>query len=406
MKTSRKTFLPITRFTLDFLRTEAGSGFVLAAAALIACVWANSPWAETYLSFIHYHFPIQIGGWRFEESVLEWTKEGLMAIFFFVVGLEIKYEVVRGALSSPQKLALPVIAALGGMVVPALVYVGINLFGGDLRGWSVPTATDIAFALAVLAFAGKNLPTSLRVFLLTLAIVDDLGAVVIIGVFYNSQFDPLYVGIVMALLGGMFALKYLFRPLSQMGFGLLYALFFIAIWAMSLKAGLSPSLTAVAAAFCVSVDGNRPGQEGLLKTLTHELHPYVAYVILPFFAFTASGFSLAGVGWATLIDPRLLGVVLGLFVGKQVGVYLAATLAIRAGWARLPEGASHLQLYGVCLLCGIGFTMSLFMTALAFPADDLSAQICVKSGVVLASILSACAGAAILRKATPGDKSA
>eukprot|EP01042_Synura_sphagnicola_P034694 gene34694-44484_t len=216
MKTSPKTFLPITRFTLDFLKTEAGSGFVLATAALIACVWANSPWAETYLSFIHYHFPIQVGGWRFDESVLEWTKEGLMAIFFFVVGLEIKYEIVRGALSSPQKLALPVIAALGGMVVPALVYVGVNLFGGDLRGWSVTTATDIAFALAELAFAGKNLPTSLRVFLLTLAIVDDLGAVVIIGVFYNSNFDPLYVGIVIALLGGMFALKYLFRPLSQL----------------------------------------------------------------------------------------------------------------------------------------------------------------------------------------------
>jgi NhaA family Na+:H+ antiporter len=170
--------------------------------------------------------------------------------------------------------------------------------------------------------------------------------------------------------------------------------------------GVSPSLTAVAAAFCVSVDGNRPGQEGLLKTLTHELHPYVAYLILPFFAFTASGFSLAGVGWHTLGDPRLLGVMLGLFVGKQVGIYLAAALAIRLGWARLPEGASRLQLYGVCLLCGIGFTMSLFMTALAFPADDLSAQICVKSGVVLASLLSACAGAAILGRVSLRDEKA
>ncbi len=390
-----KTPIALSRFTLDFLKTEAGSGFILGFAALVAVVWANSPWSAAYFAVIHYHFTVQAGGWRFDESVLDWTKEGLMAIFFFVVGLEIKYEIVKGALSSPKKLALPVIAAIGGMIVPALVYTGINAFGGDLRGWSVPTATDIAFALAVLAMVGKNLPVSLRVFLLTLAIVDDLGAVVIIGIFYNSHFNLSYLLVVIALLGIMFALKYIGK-LSKFGLGLLYLILFIVIWAMSMKSGVSTSLTAVAAAFCVGVNARRSGEEGMLKTLTHELHPYVAYFILPFFAFTASGFSLSGLSWASLIDSRFLGVAMGLFIGKQLGVFAAASLAIKLNFARMPDGATPLQLYAVCLLCGIGFTMSLFMAALAFPGSEESAQNAIKSGVVLGSILSACAGAICL----------
>ncbi|MDI7775052.1 Na+/H+ antiporter NhaA [Asticcacaulis sp. EMRT-3] len=386
---------PLNRFTLDFLKTEAGSGTILALCAVIALVWANSPWAEYYFSFIHYHIDINVGAWRFNESVLEWTKEGLMAIFFFVVGLEIKYEIVRGALSSPRKLALPVIAAIGGMAVPALIYLGLNIVdGGDLRGWSVPTATDIAFALAVLAMAGKSLPSSLRVFLLTLAIVDDLGAVIIIGVFYNAQFNLLFVAIVLALLAGMASLKYLF-PRTRIGFSMIYMVFFVAIWAMSLEAGLSPSLTAVAAAFCVSIDPCHPGEEGMVKWIASELHPYVAWLILPFFAFTASGFSLEGMGLANLIDPRFLGVMLGLFVGKQVGVFAASQLAISSGLARLPDGATAGQVYAVCLLCGIGFTMSLFMAALAFRGAE-EGLVAVKAGVIVGSLLSAAGGAGLL----------
>jgi NhaA family Na+:H+ antiporter len=392
-----KTPAALSRFTLDFLKTEAGSGFLLALCALIAMIWANSPWAQTYFGFINYHFEIDVGPlWRFDESVLEWTKEGLMAIFFFVVGLEIKYEIVRGALSSPRKLALPVVAALGGMAVPAFVYLGVNLIdGGDLRGWSVPTATDIAFALAVLGMAGKSLPSSLRVFLLTLAIVDDLGAVIIIGVFYNSHFDLTYLGVVVALLAAMASLRYLF-PRTRLGFFLVYMLFFLAIWAMSLKAGVSPSLTAVAAAFCVSIDPANPGEEGMVKDIASELHPYVAYLILPFFAFTASGFSFEGMNWASLIDPRFLGTLLGLFVGKQIGIFLASLAAIGIGLARLPDGATRAQLYGVCLLCGIGFTMSLYMAALAFEGGHEGGLIAVKSGVMAGSLLSAGVGAALL----------
>lgn len=390
------------RFTLDFLKTEAGSGFILGMAALVALVWANSPWAASYFGFINFHFPIQVGDWRFDESVLEWTKHGLMSIFFFMVGLEIKYEMFRGELSSPQKLALPVIAALGGMAAPALVYLAIN-WGGDPRGWSVPVATDIAFALAILAMVGKNLPISLRVFLLTLAIVDDLGAVMIIGIFYSAKFDPLWIGILVGVLAAMALLKHLI-PMTRMGFGLAYGLLFVVAWFVTMKAGISPSLTAVACAFCVTIDGpNTPewrgDDEGVLKTLLHEIHPYVAFLILPFFAFVASGFSVASMSLDALTDPRFLGIAAGLFIGKQIGIFLACWLALSLRIGKMPEGATYTQLYGVCLLCGIGFTMSLYIGALAFPGSDILAQNAVKSGVIAGSVLSAIAGAILLSRA-------
>ncbi|ESQ87169.1 hypothetical protein ABAC460_20575 [Asticcacaulis sp. AC460] len=387
------------RFTLEFLKTEAGSGFILAAAALVALVWANSPWASAYFGFVHYHFAIEAGVWRFNESVLEWTKEGLMAVFFFLVGLEIKYEILRGELSSPQKLALPVVAALGGMVVPALVYVAVNL-GGDLRGWSVPVATDIAFALAVLAMVGKGLPTSLRVFLLTLAIVDDLGAVLIIGLFYSGHFDALWIALLAGVIAVMAAVKVL--KLGRAGSGLTYGLLAVVAWFVTMKAGISPSLTAVACAFCVTLHGAKGSEdEGVLKTLAHDLHPYVAYLILPFFAFVASGFSLSGMGFDSLRDPRFLGIAAGLFIGKPVGIFAACYLAVATKVAQKPDNATEGQLFGVCLLCGIGFTMSLFIGALAFPGGDAAAQNAVKSGVVVGSILSACAGAIWLRARKP-----
>jgi NhaA family Na+:H+ antiporter len=378
--------LPLNRSLLEFIKTEAGSGTLLAIFAVVAIVWANSPFAESYFGFIHSHFTLSVLGWSLDESVLEWTKEGLMAVFFFVVGLEIKYEIFRGELSSPQKLALPVIAAIGGMVAPALVYVGINLLpGGDLHGWSVPMATDIAFALAILALVGKGLPSSLRVFLLTLAIVDDLGAVMVIGIFYSHGFHTGYLTAMAAFLAVMAAAKFVLRNGALLYVA--YAILFVLIWAMSIKSGLGPSLVAVMAAFCVTLDPGKDG-EPVLKKVLHHVHPYVAFFILPFFAFTASGFSLAGAGWDSLTDPRFLGVTLGLFAGKQLGIFFAAWLAVRMKFAAMPEGATAYQLYGVCLLCGIGFTMSLYLGALAFPAGDEMAQIAVKSGVVLGSLLS------------------
>ncbi|MFT3996290.1 MAG: Na+/H+ antiporter NhaA [Asticcacaulis sp.] len=392
------------KFTLEFLKTEAGAGFILGLAALIAVLWANSPWAAVYFDFINAHIPVQIGAFVEDKSILKWTKEGLMAIFFFVVGLEIKYEIFRGELSNPKKLALPVLGAIGGMVAPALVYVAINggLPGGDLRGWSVPMATDIAFALAVFAVVGKGLPDSLRVFLLTLAIVDDLGAVMVIGVFYSSGIDLGLCLWIAGLLLVMGLAKFLFRKQPH-GLKAVYVLLFIAIWALSLKAGLATSLSAVAAAFMVTLNAPAPGEEGLLKSIMHDLHAPVSYGIVPFFAFVASGFSFAGMSFASLLDPRMLGVMLGLFIGKQVGVFGLSWLAIRLKIARAPEGGNWLDLYGVSLLCGIGFTMSLFLGALAFADHGESAQNAIKLGVITGSLLSACAGAIVLSRRRPAS---
>ncbi len=386
--------MPFKRFTLDFLKTEAGAGFLLAACAFVAILWANSPWADAYFHFVHQPERVSLLGIGRTWPVADWVKEGLMAAFFFLVGMEIKFEVRRGQLSSPKTLALPVIAALGGMIVPALIYVVLNLSGkGDLRGWSVPVATDIAFALAVLAMAGRQLPGSLRVFLLTLAIVDDLGAVAIIGVFYNSHF---HWGWFLAMLGALAVMAgagFVIRALAWLR--AIYWLLFVLVWGFAVAAGLSPSLAAVLAGFCVALEiPGRPASP--LQSLAHSLHPYVAYFILPLFAFTASGFSLKGFSIASLGDPRFLGVALGLFIGKQLGVFAASWAAVRFGLGAMPHRASYLQLYAVCLLCGIGFTMSLFLGALAFPAHDEMAQNAVKSGVIAGSLMSACAGAAIL----------
>ncbi len=378
----------LNRFLLEFFKTEAGSGFLLAACAVVAMVWANLPAAHFYEDFVHAELP---GPWGQAWPLYEWVKEGLMAVFFYMVGLEIKHEVREGALSDPRTLALPVGAALGGMVVPALVYLGVNASGGDLRGWSIPVATDIAFALAVLAMVGKSIPASLRVFLLTLAIVDDLGAVVIIGVFYNSAFSPPWIAALMAAFAATFAVRFVPKLPA-----LVYLVLFAVAWWLTLKAGISPSLTAVVSAFCVRT----PRIERLIETI----HPFVAYFVLPLFAFTASGFSLAGAEATLFTDPRFLGVALGLFLGKQLGVYAAAQGLVAVRMAVLPEGATALQLYGVCLLCGIGFTMSLYLAALAFPVGDKSAEIAAKSAIAVASLLSACAGAAILKLSQPTQK--
>ncbi len=315
---------------MRFLRSEAGQGVWLGFMALLAVIWANSPGASAYFALVGMSLPVWTLG--------DWVKEGLMSLFFFQVGLEIKSEIRQGELSHWQSLALPVAAAIGGMIVPALVYLGVNATGGDPRGWPVPVATDIAFALAVFAAFGRGLPQGLRIFLLTLAIVDDLGAVLIIaGVFHS---------------------------------------------------GIHLSLVAVVLAQVVPVKA--------IRKVMHWLHPPVAWIVLPAFAFTAAGVSLAGAGRSLWLDPRCLGVALGLLIGKPVGVYLGAHLAVRCKIARFPVDFPRLPFVGVCLLCGIGFTMSLFLGALAIPPGEKAAVIALKSGIAVGSILSACAGAAIL----------
>ena len=380
------------RITLDFLKTESASGVILAAAALAAIALANSPWARGYFGFIAEPFTVQLGAFTETLSVLDWVKEGLMAVFFFVVGLEIKYEIVRGELANPRRLALPVIAALGGMVGPALIYLAINAgTGGALRGWPVPVATDIAFAIAALAVAGPKLPPNLRVFLLTLAIVDDLGAVGLIGLLFTDHLR------VMELLGALVALA-LMGLLGRWRRApyLLYALGFVVVWGFTLKSGISTSLAGVAAAATIPLEARKVGRPGVLEDFMEGLHPYVAFLILPLFAFCAAGFTIRGLGLSDLFGPIALGVAAGLFIGKQIGVFGAASLVIGLKLARRPTGAKWVELYGLSLLCGIGFTMSLFIGQLAFPLTDAAAEAQVRIGVVVGSLASTLAGMAVL----------
>ena len=383
------------KLTLDFLKTEAASGAALALAAVAALVVANSPLSADYFAWLKSYHVVQIGPFVLRETVTEWIKEGLMAVFFLVVGLEIKHEILRGELSDPRKLATPVLAAIGGMIAPALVYLAIaGATGGPQSGWPVPLATDIAFALAVFALVGKGLPPSLRVFLLTLAIVDDLGAIALIAVLFSEgvQWLPL-VGV--AGLLAAFALlgrRRLAGPFWVLGFG--------AVWYLTVLSGLSTSLTAVAFALIVPVEPRRETSQSPLKEAMHDLHPYVAFLVLPLFAFAKAGVSFAGLSLEQAFAPLVVAIALGLFIGKQVGVFGAAWLAAKFKIGDKPSGASWLQLYGVSLLCGIGFTMSLFIGVLAFPgAVDSPEQIEVKLGVIGGSVLSAVAAAVILNLA-------
>ncbi|MBA4013843.1 MAG: Na+/H+ antiporter NhaA [Phenylobacterium sp.] len=380
------------RLTLDFLKTETASGVILTTAALLAVALANSPWADHYFAFIKHEITIQIGSFYEVKPVYRWIKEGLMAIFFFVVGLEIKHEILRGELSNPRRLALPVLAALGGMIAPAGVYLLFNLGqGGAPQGWPTPTATDIAFALAALAVAGPRLPPSLRIFLLTLAIADDLGAVALIAILFTSDVN-------MYALGGAAASIALMALMSKWKSApyLFYAACFALAWAFCLKSGVNTSLAGVAAAMTVPIDPRKPGHEGPLKHFMESLHPYVAYLILPLFAFAAAGFSFQGLSLSTLANPVPLGIAMGLFFGKQIGVFGFAAAVIGLKLARRPTGAKWLELYGVSLLCGVGFTMSLFIGGLAFDPNDTLAQTEVRMGVIAGSILSALVGMGVL----------
>ena len=385
------------KLTLDFLKTEAASGAALGLAALAALVVANSPWSADYFAWLKSYHAVQIGPIRLEETISDWIKEGLMAIFFLVVGLEIKYEILRGELSDPRKLATPVLAALGGMVGPALVYLALTgAIGAPHQGWPIPLATDIAFALAVFGFVGKGLPSSLRIFLLTLAIVDDLGAIALIALLFSQglAWTPLLWAVGLLVAGGVFAhWRRVTAPFWVLGFGL--------VWYLTVQSGLSTSLTAVAFAMIVPLNARKENRQSPLKEAMHELHPWNAYLVLPLFAFAKAGVSLAGLSMEQALAPLVIAIALGLFLGKQVGVFGAAWLASALKIGARPTDATWMQVYGVSLLCGVGFTMSLFIGVLAFPgAVDSPEQIEVKLGVIGGSVLSALAAAVVLSLAS------
>lgn len=378
---------PIRRTSVlrEFLDSEAAGGILLMGAAALALFVANSPLAGSYFQILH----APLGG----LDVLHWINDGLMALFFLFVGLEIKREFLDGQLSTWANRALPGIAAAGGVVVPGLIYAAVNAANAEtLRGWAIPTATDIAFALGVLSLLGSRVPTSLKVFLATLAIVDDLVAVLVIAVFYTAELN-------LAALGGAGVATLLLIGLNRLKIARLapYLVLGAALWWLVLLSGVHATVAGVVLALTIPLRRSKAAPDDMtspLHRLEHGLSPWVAFLIVPVFGFANAGVSFAGMSASVLLEPVTLGVALGLFIGKQVGVFGAAALAIKLRLANLPVAASWPQLYGVALLCGIGFTMSLFIGLLAFPNPALQDE--VKVGVLVGSLISALCGAALL----------
>jgi NhaA family Na+:H+ antiporter len=381
------------RLTIDFLRTEAGSGLVLAAAAALALLLANSPTAaERYVALLNFPIDLQVGSFRESQSFAHWVKNGLMAIFFLVVGMEIKFEVLKGELSNPRRLALPLMAALGGIVAPAALYIAIHgHVGGEANGWPIPIATDLAAAMAILAaVGGRRLPSSLRIFLLTVALADNVGALVLIAFLFTAQIQVsalIGAGVtlaMLALLGRWRRAPYFF-----------YAVGFVVCWAFTLKSGIDPSLAGVACAMTVPTGSRRPGQDSVLSYFMDSLHGYVAFGVLPLYAFTAAGFHLADLSRPQVFGPLPLAVLVGLIVGKPLGVMGMSLIAAMLKIGRRPSGSTWLELAGVAFLSGVGFTLSLFLGALAFPESSL-ADTQVRLGVIAGSLICAGMGALLL----------
>jgi Na+:H+ antiporter, NhaA family len=389
----------VTRVFREFLRLESAGGILLIVAALLALVMINSPLSDIYNALLRTPVEIRIGTFEIAKPLLLWINDGLMAVFFFTVGLELKREFMEGELSSLSQVMLPAVAATAGIVVPALLYTWFNYDDPvRLRGWAIPSATDIAFALGILALLGKRVPTSLKLFLMTLAILDDVGAIVIIALFYTSNLSLASLSVA----GSALVLLFIMNRRGVVSIPA-YILVGLVMWASVLKSGVHATLAGVALAFMIPMrDPARPDYSPS-RQLEHELHPSVAFVILPLFAFANAGVPLSGFTIAHLLEPVTIGVILGLFVGKQVGVFTVSWLMVKLKWAKLPEGASWPQVYGIALLCGIGFTMSLFIASLAFEYSGQEYIKSVRLGILVASFLSALTGYLVLRY-VPGQK--
>ncbi|MFO1058942.1 MAG: Na+/H+ antiporter NhaA [Dongiaceae bacterium] len=380
---------PVVSLLQRFLAVESAAGFILIGAAALALIVSNSGLSDLYQAFLDLPVTIRVGALKLDKPLLLWINDGLMAVFFLLVGLEIKRELREGELSSLQRALLPAVAAVGGMAAPAAIYVLFNL--GDataLRGWAVPAATDIAFAVAVLSLAGPAVPTALKAFLVALAIIDDLGAIVIIAVFYTYDLSLLSLGLAAVILVVMVALN-----LAGVTRITPYMLLGAALWVCVLKSGVHATLAGVATALTVPLRDREGGSP--LHRLEHALHPWVGYLIMPVFGFANAGVSFAGITLAALTEKISLGIAFGLFAGKQIGVFGASWLAVRLRVAALPEGVGWSGLYAASIVTGIGFTMSLFIGTLAWEDDAHAAKL--RLGVLAGSILSALVGLAALR---------
>ena len=392
----------ITAFK-EFLKKDSSVGILLMIATVLAMLFANSQLAVVYDYFLDTPIEVRLGRHiHIAKPMLLWINDGLMAIFFLLIGLEVKREVLVGQLSSRAQIALPGIAALGGMLAPAIIYAAIN--AGDstaLNGWAIPAATDIAFALGVLALAGDRVPASLKIFLLALAIMDDLGAIVIIALFYSGDLSTSMLVLAAVCLVALVILNRL-KVMSITPYMWVGAL----LWIFVLKSGVHATLAGVALAFAIPLKNPRDPEHSPLEYLEHELHPWVSFLILPIFAFANAGIPFAGMSFGDLFHAVPLGIMLGLVVGKLVGVYGFSIGAVKMGLAQMPKGASNQHLFGVAALCGIGFTMSLFIGGLAFEHTGGNAEAYLlthRMGILAGSLVAGIAGYLILKIAPPVD---
>jgi Na+:H+ antiporter, NhaA family len=386
----------LSRVIYNFMHLEASGGIALFIMAVLALVLDNSPLDVYYHQFFNTHFSIQFGNYVLSKPVLLWINDGFMTIFFLLVGLEIKRELFEGELNSFSKAILPAIAALGGMVVPALIYIVLNLGNTEaLRGWAIPTATDIAFSLGILSLLGRSVPPSLKIFLMALAIFDDIGAVIVIAIFYTHDISLLSLSLALLLMAILLLMNRL-RVTSYLPYFIVGSI----LWLCVLKSGVHATLSGVALALAIPLrDRVRPNYLPAGE-LIKSLHPWVAFLILPLFAFANAGVSFEGMHLSHFVGPISMGIALGLLVGKQVGIWGASMLAIRAKIARMPTASSSGGIYGIALLGGVGFTMSLFVGTLAFEfGKDASLHAAmVRTGVLTGSLLSGIFGYLVLRR--------
>ena len=382
MDTKPSRRIRLTASFRSFMENEASGGIILMVVAALALIIANSPLSDDYFGVLKTY----VGG----LSILHWINDALMAVFFLLVGLEIKREMISGQLSSWSRRALPGFAAVGGMVVPALIFLAFNE-GETIRGWAIPSATDIAFSLGVLSLLGSRVPLSLKVFLTALAIIDDLGAVIIIALFYSEGLNVPALAGVAVVFGILVAINWLgmVRLWAYLALGVI-------LWILVFKSGVHATIAGVLLALTIPMRGEKGQADSPLLELEHAIQPWVGFLIVPIFGFANAGVSFSGVSLSNLADPVPLGVAAGLFIGKQLGVFSFAWLAIKMRLSERPVGASWLQIYAVAILCGIGFTMSLFIGLLAYANSPLL-QDETKLGVLLGSLLSAVVGAALLR---------
>ncbi|MCG9597603.1 Na+/H+ antiporter NhaA [Vibrio sp. Isolate25] len=372
----------------DFFKMESAGGILLVIAAAIAMTIANTPLNDTYQTVLH--------SYVFGMSVSHWINDGLMAVFFLLIGLEVKRELLEGALKSRETAIFPAIAAVGGMLAPALVYVAFNYSNAEaIQGWAIPAATDIAFALGIMALLGKRVPVSLKVFLLALAIIDDLGVVVIIALFYTGDLSTSALAVGFAMTAALFMLnsKKVTKLTPYMIVGAI-------LWFAVLKSGVHATLAGVVIGFAIPLKGKQ-GERSPLKHMEHALHPYVAFGILPVFAFANAGISLEGISVEGLTSMLPLGIALGLLLGKPLGIFSFSWIAVKAGVAKLPEGITFRHIFAVSVLCGIGFTMSIFISSLAFGPVNAEFDTYARLGILMGSTTAAIIGYVLLHISLP-----